>query len=192
MGFIFVLKKMILIGGGQEYYGETAQRDAAVVRATARHLFNAVGNSVTIVTGGMPGIPMDFVKEWMAVGGDQVVFIVSAEYNDKLTEHVQDVEYTVMGTTQGERRKALTTLPGLTKAFFVQGGQYSTDEILKCEARGLPTICYVGSGGAAGGVIPYEGNYYHPAEKLPPWVFSVNPADDPEEVGKQFAELLAK
>lgn len=57
-----MMKGRLFVGGGQEYYGPTAARDKLVVVETAKELFNLVGNSIEIVTGGMPGIPDEFCK----------------------------------------------------------------------------------------------------------------------------------
>lgn len=184
----------LLIGGGQEYHGPTAERDKRVVVATAKALFNKVGNDVTIVTGGMPGIPMDFAKAWLEAGGKHVQFIFSHEAHSKLTgdDIVMNVGYEIVAQTQKERRQYLTQMEDLKCAFFVQGGQYTTDEILKCIDRRLPTICFVGSGGAAGGEIEYEGRRFEPCLlRHPEWALSTDPDADPAELGEGFAERIA-
>lgn len=184
---------MILIGGGQEYHGPTANRDKAVVKETAKCLFSLVGNSVEIVTGGMPGVGMDFATTWMEVGGKKVKFIVSDEYMSTVKDIVTNVEYVGGSKTQAERREALTRLEGLKAAFFVQGGQYTTDEIIKCREREpkIKTICFVGSGGASGGQIPYKGQSFA-KDDYPTWMHDSDPEADPKELGKKFAEEIAK
>lgn len=181
---------MILIGGGQEYYGPTAQRDKQIVQETAKHLYDMVGNSIEIVTGGMPGIPMDFAQMWMKCGGNRVRFIVSEEYAATLTEHMENVLYEPHGKTQSERRQYLTTISEITVAFFVQGGQFTTDEIIKCQARPeVETICFIGSGGASGGAIPYNGAL-PTFSTLPDWIRDSDPNSDPIVLGKSFAHLI--
>lgn len=183
---------IILIGGGQEYHGPTAERDKRVVQETAKHLFNLVGNSVEIVTGGMPGIPMDFIDTWMEVGGKNVKFVVSDEYMSTVKDIVMNVEYNGGFRTQAERREALVKLEGLKAAFFVQGGQYTTDEIIKCHKRDpkIKTICFVGSGGASGGQIPYKGELFD-TSGYPEWMHNSDPSSDPQELGKKFAQEIS-
>lgn len=183
----------VLIGGGQDYYGPTAERDRQVVIATARALFNKMGNDVHIVTGGMPGIPMDFAKAWIEAGGIHVEFIFSAEAHAILSDDadiVAGATYTVVAETQAERRQLLTQRPNLKCAFFVQGGQYTTDEILKCIDRGLPTICFVGSGGACSGAIPYKEKQVNP-NAFPQWTHNNDPNADATELAELFAEEIA-
>lgn len=179
---------MLLVGGGQEYYGPTSIRDKQVVQLIAKKLFIRLGNTIEIVTGGMPGIPMDFIKSWMTEGGTRVRFLVSDEHLAAYPERELGVEYESGGKTQAERRQALTKLPGLTAAFFVQGGQYTTDEIIKCQQRGLPTICFVGSGGASGGVIPYKEAL--PKIEAPEWMKNNDPAADTDELAALLTETL--
>jgi hypothetical protein len=176
---------MLLVEGGQEYHGPTAERDKRVVECIAKALFARVGNTMEIITGGMPGIPHDFVRTWMAQGGKRVRFVVSEEHMDNLNEVEFGVTYEVAGLTQAERRQALTQIPGLTAALFIQGGQYTTDEIIKCQARGLSTLCFVGSGGASGGTIPYP-----TLCDMPNWARNSDPNADPEELGVLFANAL--
>lgn len=109
---------MLLVGGGQDYYGPTSERDKQVVRLIAKKLFNRFGNTIEIITGGMPGIPMDFVKTWIAEGGTRVRFIVSEEHLATNPEREPGVTYESAGKTQSERRQALTQLLGLTAALF--------------------------------------------------------------------------
>lgn len=182
---------MLLIGGGQDYYGPTAERDKRVVECIAKALYARVGNTMEIITGGMPGIPMDFVRTWMAEGGKNVRFVVSEEHMNTLTDAEFGVTYEVVGVTQAERRQALTRIPGLTAALFIQGGQFTTDEIIKCQSRGLPTLCFVGSGGASGGTIPYK-DQLPAVDDMPNWAKNSDPSADPKELGKLFADALCK
>jgi hypothetical protein len=183
--------RLIMIGGGQEYYGPTAARDKQIVTQTASELFNLVGNSVTVVTGGMPGIGMDFTDAWIRCGGKHVQFIVSEEYQRTLTETKEGVEYVIKGTTQSERRQALLELPGLECALFVQGGQYTTDEILKSEKRGIRTICFVGSGGASAGLIPYKGESWVPDPTYPEWIRNTDPNADVVVIARKLANIMS-
>ena len=180
-----------MVGGGQEYYGPTAARDKQIVIQTAAELFNLVGNSVTIVTGGMPGIGMDFADSWIRCGGKNVQFIVSEEYHRTMTDRKDGVEYIIKGVTQSERRQALLELPGLDCALFVQGGQYTTDEILKSEKRGIRTVCFVGSGGASAGLIPYKEESWMPDPNLPDWIRNVDPDADVVMIAKNLANKLS-
>lgn len=144
-----------------------------------------------IITGGMPGIPMDFVRAWMVAGGKNVRFVVSEEHMDTLDDTEFGVTYEVAGKTQAERRQALTQIPGLTAALFIQGGQYTVDEIIKCQARGLHTLCFVGSGGACSGVMPYKDQLPKVGD-MPNWAKNSDPNADPEELGVLFADALCK
>lgn len=65
-----------MVGGGQDYYGETAERDQRVVVETARQL--AATGKFIVYTGGMPGIGDDFARAFVEAGGS-VVDIVSSE-----------------------------------------------------------------------------------------------------------------
>ncbi len=150
----------LFIGGGQEYYGPTADRDRIIVREVAVQLFSRIGNNVEIVTGGMPGIPEDFALEWSKCGGKHVLCVVSSEHLNKYLERKLPFEHLVQGDSQLERRLAVTKLPGISAAFFVQGGQYSTHEMLLFKENKVPIVTFWGSGGAAGGTQPYQGKVY--------------------------------
>lgn len=183
--------KGLLIGGGQEYHGPTAARDKHVVELTAQRLFELVGNTIQIITGGMPGIPMDFAKAWQAAGGKHVLFVVSDEYLDTLKHIEMDVDYKRVGKTQADRRIALTQLPSLSAAWFVQGGQYTTDEIIRCQQRRLPTLCFVGSGGASSGAIPYKGQVPD-LMAMPDWSRITAPTADAQELASLFAHEIKR
>lgn len=182
---------MLLVGGGQEYHGPTSERDKEVVERIAKALFARVGNSIEIVTGGMPGIPMDFAFAWRNQGGNRICCIVSEEHLRGGTLHmVAGITYQVVGKTQRERREALTQLPEIKAALFVQGGQYTTDEIIKCQTRGLPTVCFVGSGGASAGLIPYQGDVPNLVE-VPDWMKNKDPNASASQLAALFvAELM--
>ncbi len=183
----------LLVGGGQAYYGETAERDKLVVIAAARHLYELVGDNVEIITGGMPGIPHDFAMEWKRLGGTDITFVISEEVRDTLKEVEPGVMYAVMGKDQKERRIALTKIERIRVALFIQGGQYTTDEIIKCQERGdIDVICFSGSGGAAGGQIPYNGQL--PAQNKNDddlWMHDCNPRSDHNALGMAFASAIA-
>lgn len=178
-----------MVGDGQEYHGPTAERDKRVVQLVAQKLFERLGNSIEIITGGMPGIPMDFADAWLKAGGIQVTYVVSDEYFSTLEILDTRVKYKSGGKTQSERRQALFQWPGLTAAFFVQGGQYTTDEIIKCQKKGLPAVCFVGSGGASGGAIPYKKELPR-LDNVPEWMKNTDPAADPDELASQLVETL--
>jgi len=181
---------MLLVGGGQEYHGPTSKRDKEVIERIAVALFARVGNSIEIVTGGMPGIPMDFVNAWQSQGGSRIRFVVSEEHMSSLAfEKVEGVTYQIAGKTQKERREALTQLPGIKVALFVQGGQYTTDEIIKCQTRGLPTICFVGSGGASGGHIPYNGDFPKLVD-APVWTTNKDPNVNAADLADLFTDEI--
>lgn len=152
----------IFVGGGQAYHGPTAERDAAVVKEVAKSLAFAVGDRIEIVTGGMPGIPDDFAAAWWAAGGRRVLCVVSSEHEGAY--HARNLPYAwvVAGASQEARRLAVTKLPGLCAAFFVQGGKYSTHEMKLLQEAGVIIVAHHGSGGAAGGEQPYEGWSYTP------------------------------
>ncbi len=146
----------IFIGGGQDYYGTTAERDRNVIKETAIELFSRAGNSVELVTGGMKGIPQDFALEWYKCGGKNVLCVVSSEHEQQYLSQGLPFKHVVQGATQEARRLAVTQLPGVRVALFVQGGQYSTHEMLLFQEHSVPIVTFWGSGGAAGGTQPYQ------------------------------------
>jgi predicted Rossmann-fold nucleotide-binding protein len=183
--------KTLLVGGGQAYYGPTGERDKKVVEEVAKELFNQCGNSIEIVTGGMPGIPMDFARVWLLAGGTHVRFIVSEEHMATVTETMTGVKYEVRGKTQAERRVALTGLQDLHAALFVQGGEYTTDEIIKCQTRGIPVICFIGSGGASGGQIAYKGQLpVLDTDEPSEWIRNADPDADTATLAAQLTYRL--
>lgn len=172
----------LFIGGGQDYWGETSERDKNVVKATALHLFNQLGNSVEIVTGGMPGIPNDFAIAWTQLGGEHVLCVVSSEHEEKfLQTNPSTFKHIVAGDTQTKRRLAVTKLERIKCCLFIQGGKFSTHEMQLFEERQIPIITHWGSGGAAGGQQPYEGYSY---TKIPqnPLLRSTDPLADPNDI----------
>lgn len=156
----------IFVGGGQDYYGETAARDETVTRELAHVLFGKVPDAC-IVTGGTKGIPAIFSDEW---DGDRLD-IVSDEhlsnYIERMGVATSTVRYHVSGRTQEARRLAVTALEGIVCAIFIQGGQYSTHEIKLFQERGIPIVVLRSGGGAAGGKCPYKGWSYQVEDTEP-------------------------
>ena len=75
----------ILIGGGQKYYGATADRDRKVVSRVAELLCeHKDAHRFQIITGGTAGIPDDFAA--IANLYMRVLDIVSSEYLGKKTK----------------------------------------------------------------------------------------------------------
>jgi hypothetical protein len=175
----------LFVGGGQAYYGDTASRDEIVVKRVAELLAQNMGDEVEVVTGGMLGIPDDFAAAYTSVGGaspDQVLCVVSSEHEAAFRARNLPYKCMVAGATQQARRLAVTTLPGLACALFVQGGKYSTHEMRLLQERGIPIVAFHGSGGAAGGGEPYEGWAYEiiPYGRTGPHLDSRNPKEDTE------------
>lgn len=148
--------KGVFIGGGQDYYGPTADRDRKVVAEAARTLFSVAGNGIQIITGGMPGIPMDFATAWMKAGGIHVLCVISSEHEQEYLSHQYPFKHIVTGASQEARRLAVTKLPFIVCALFVQGGKYSTHEMKLFEEQNIKIVAHWGSGGAAGGGQPYQ------------------------------------
>lgn len=179
----------IMVGGGQDYWGPTSDRDRQVVSLTAQTLFSAIGNTVEIVTGGMPGIPNDFAKAWADAGGKYILCVVSSEHLETYLKTADPrFGYTVIGESQTARRLALTKLDGIKCALFIQGGQYTTHEMQLFEAAGVPIVTFWGSGGAAGGGQPYQGYTY---TKKPKNAFICS-TDPKEQVVPIAGELVAE
>jgi len=173
-------KARLFVGGGQAYYGPTAERDKAVVKSLAKILASMVGDTVEVVTGGMPGIPDDFAAAWTAAGGSRVLCVVSSEHEAEFRARNLPYACVVAGKNQEARRLAVTRLEGLRAALFVQGGKYSTHEMRLLSERDVPIVAFHGSGGAAGGEQPYDGWTY----KAAPYVaesaiYSRDPNTDP-------------
>jgi hypothetical protein len=181
----------LFVGGGQAYYGPTAERDKRVVKRVAEILAVAMGDRVEVVTGGMPGIPDEFAAAWTAAGGSQVLCVVSSEHEPAFRERNLPYACMVAGETQTARRLAVTKLEGLKAALFIQGGKYSTHEMRLLGERGIPIVAFHGSGGAAGGGEPYEGWHY---EVLPyrdgSAIDSRDPEHDPEECAVELWHFL--
>lgn len=142
------------------YYGDTAERDKQVVKAFAKHLYNLKGNSIEIVTGGTAGIPEDFAHAWMAAGGKHVLCVVSSEYEQEYLSRQLPFQHIIAGKSQEARRIAVTKLENIKCATFIQGGKFSTHEMILFDQNKVPIVPFFGSGGAAGGTQPYNDQNY--------------------------------
>lgn len=179
----------LFVAGGQQYYGPTAERDKNVVALTAQRLFEAIGDTIEVVTGGMSGIPEDFAIAWKQAGGTHILCVVSSEHETTFLErNTHNFKHVVIGESQEKRRIAVTQLPGIKCAFVVQGGKYTTHEMQLLTQRGdVPIVSHWGSGGAAGGTQPYDG-----------WVFQQKPdnltitSDDPLESPEAISDALVE
>lgn len=192
----------LFVGGGQAYWGPTAKRDELVVKRLAQMLAVSLGKRVEVVTGGMPGIPDDFLSSWHAAGGSKPLCVVSNEHEETFRARNLPYACLVAGATQTARRLAVTQLEGLKCALFVQGGKYSTHEMRLLSERGVPIVAFHGSGGAAGGGEPYEG-WSWPVVKYgdgdgdgvasESLIDSTDPDIDPDRIAVQlFVQLLDK
>ncbi|MBX9636673.1 MAG: hypothetical protein K2Q45_03890 [Nitrosomonas sp.] len=179
----------LFVGGGQSYYGPTAERDKLVVQKTAQLLFSALGNSIEIVTGGTAGIPEDFALAWHKAGGLHVLCVVSLEYEQEYLFRSLPFKHIIVGETQLKRRIAVTKLEQIKSALFVQGGKFSTHEMKLLEECGVPLVTFWGSGGAAGGQQPYE-NYVYTNKPVNPVLQSSDPLDDPEIIAAALVQAI--
>lgn len=180
-------KCRLFIGGGQDYWGETADRDRQVVKLVASELYNSLGNSIEIVTGGMAGIPNDFALAWVQAGGKHVLCVVSSEHEATFLQTKPiGFNHIATGKSQTERRLAVTKLEGIKCALFIQGGKFSTHEMKLFEERQVPIVSHWGSGGAAGGQQPYEG-YVYTREPMNPELSSVDPGLSPLYIAAALA-----
>lgn len=148
----------ILVGGGQAYYGPTAERDKKVVIAVAQYLWNRgidSGYDIQVLTGGTDGIPDDFATHFRG----RVLDIVSSKYLKDYKARTRDDPrpYWVAGESQLKRRLAFQTNPDICAALFVQGGKYTTHEIKLMTESKKGVVTFWGSGGASGGKLAYEG-----------------------------------
>ena len=156
----------IFIGGGQDYYGPTAERDKEVVKRVAT-LLRKTQLPLQIVTGGTAGIPEDFARHFggLRLSGTQtVVNVIAAEYLETYKERTRDYpqSYWVAAETHEQRRVALANNPDIKVGLFIQGGQFTTHEIWLFQEKGKKLVVFSGSGGASGGAIPYNGWSYVP------------------------------
>lgn len=173
------------MGGGQEYYGPTADRDKQVVLLLASNLQKIAvedyGIQIQVITGGTAGVPDDFASHYRG----NVLDVVSEEYVEaykERTQHQHHRTYWVAGATQEQRRLAFATNPDIALALFIQGGQYTTHEIKIFMEKKKPIILFWGSGGASGGAIPYQG-WSAPMPQQPCDVtMSTDPAEDAQTI----------
>lgn len=179
----------LFIGGGMSYFGPTSTRDKLVVEKTAQLLFNELGNSVEIVTGGTPGIPQDFALAWHKAGGKHVLCVVSSEYEEEYKARQLPFEHVVIGETQEKRRLAVTKLERIHCALFVQGGKFSTHEMQLFEQNKVPVVPFVGSGRASGGEQPYEG-YSFKTNLVNPMLHSIDPDENVDELAVGLCAMV--
>lgn len=187
----FLSDPLVFVGGGQEYYGETAARDKRVVELLAARLSRSLPNDVQIVYGGMPGIPEDFCKSFGQPA--RVLAVVSSEQTEKFIQRDTGFDHIAVGETQEKRRLGVVRLQGYRCAIFVQGGKYSTHEIKLFKERGdVPIVAYWGSGGASGGSQPYEGWTFQDKPEDIPLICSTDPAEDPEKIAEAMENEVLK
>lgn len=174
----------IFIGGGQDYYGPTSQRDAEITRKIPEILYG-FAPEVQIVTGGTAGIPNIFAECWEG----RCLDVVSDEYKDTYLARDKRTSREAMyvGKSQLQRRLAVTSLEGIKCAIFIQGGKYSTHEIKLFQEKGIPVVTLYGGGGAAGGQCPYEDWTYKAPEHV---LNSIVASTDPNENMFNMANVL--
>jgi len=148
----------LMVGGGHDYYGPTAERDTLVVKDLAECLYSYAQDNynldIQIITGGTAGIPDEFASAYAG----RTLDLVSSEYLDKYKERTKDKPrtYWVAGESQEKRRLAFATNPDIHCALFIQGGQYTTHEIQIFLKNKREIVPFRGSGGASGGKIAYQ------------------------------------
>lgn len=180
----------LFVGGGQDYYGPTADRDKKVVEELARSAyegFGVMGYKVQVITGGTAGIPDDFAKNYKG----NVVDIISEEYMSTYKERTSERPrpYWIVGETQLQRRVRMSANPDIAVALFVQGGQCTTHEMRLFHDRGVPIVAFTGSGGASGGKISYKWWIYERPKKMKQRVYD---SEDPDENPKNIAMSLLR
>lgn len=181
------------IGGGMAYYGPTAERDKKVVKFLAHNMFNLFGNSIEIVTGGTAGIPEEFALEWNSIGGKHVLSVVSSEYEEEYLSRNLPFKHIIVGKSQEARRIAVTKLENIKCAIFIQGGKFSTHEMILFNQNKVQIVPFVGSGGAAGGTQPYNEMNYEPEERFKKGLIaSADPNEDPQEIAKAIINEITK
>jgi hypothetical protein len=183
------MRARLFIGGGQDYHGPTAERDKAVVPLVARYLFDMYGNSIEIITGGMPGIPEDFALAWSKAGGQHVLCVVSSDREEEYLRRQLPFNHQIIGETLEKRRIAIFKLPRLKCAIFIQGGKYSTHEMKLLDENKVPIVPFWGSGGAAGGdpSTAYEGYTWTKKPDTSPYLMSDDPSMDVHFIAKSMA-----
>ena len=180
----------IFIGGGQDYYGETSDRDKKVVELLGDQLYSALkllGFDAQLITGGTAGIPDDFARHFAG----NVVDIVSEDYLATYLERTKDHPraYWVAGKSQADRRHLLASNIHISVALFIQGGQFSTHEIQLFSEKGTPIVTFTGSGGASGGKIPYNDWKYQRPTKMRKRIYD---SEDPNESVEEIVKALLR
>lgn len=176
----------LFVVGGQEYYGETAKRDAEVTKLIGRNL--SPKRVAKVITGGMPGIPEDMAKEFQG----KVLCVVSEPEKEKFIARDTGFEFIVAGETQLKRRLFVTQMPEIACALVIQGGKYSTHELKLLQERGIPIVSFWGSGGAAGGGQPYEEWTFTTKPEQSPLLCSTDPQEDPKAIAQAILEEIYK
>lgn len=187
-------KGRILVGGGQDFYGPTAERDRRVCELLPTRVYALVGDQVQIVTGGTEGIPDIFATHWP---GTTVLDVVSDEYLDKYRARVayqSNRSHIVVGKTQLARRLAMTAMDRVVCAVFIQGGKFSSHELQLLHAKSIPIVPLWGGGGAAGGQQPYEG-WSLPKEIAENWkeplLLDTDPSTEPFLIAEAMVRCIA-
>jgi hypothetical protein len=179
---------VLFVGGGQAYYGPTAQRDKLVVLSLARMLARS-GAISRVITGGTEGVPDDFAHAFLASGGSEVLEIIPevylGTYKKRLTK---GRKYVVEGKTMDERRMRIFERTDVNICLFVQGGQFTTHEMLLAQEKGLRTVSFVGSGGASGGQIKFNGKAVLVDTKG--LASSTDPLEDPHNIAKELLSAI--
>lgn len=180
----------LFVGGGQEFHGNTAARDAIITKTIAQLMatdpfFEKIG----VITGGTPGVPDLFASNYV---NERCLDVISFEHEIAYLDRFTSREYLIAGQTQEERRLAVTKMPGIKCALFIQGGQYTMHEMILINERGIPLVCLQGGGGAAGGKIPYNGSQYTPHYLETHPLASTDPTDDPYWIAMAAVEEIKK
>jgi hypothetical protein len=121
--------------------------------------------------------------------GKHVLCVVSSEYEEEYKTRQLPFEHIVIGQTQEKRRLAVTKLPRIFCALFVQGGKFSTHEMQLFEQNKVPVVPLVGSGGASGGDQSYEG-YTFKTNLVNPMLHSVDPDENVDELANGLCRLV--
>lgn len=186
-------KFSIMVGGGQDYWGPTADRDRHVVRELALGLSLEAqkrGFQIQIITGGMPGIGDDFASYYHGTVLDVVSDEHLPSYKER-TKHQNHRSYWVAGKTQEQRRLAFATNPDISLGLFIQGGKYTTHEIKIFMESNKPVVLFWGSGGASGGYQPYEGwTCPKPTDHHDAPYMSDDPDLDPRIIAKSLIDQI--
>jgi hypothetical protein len=180
----------IFIGGGQDYYGPTAERDKKVVRILATKL-REDDRPFQLVTGGTDGIPDEMAKIVSSGHNKTTIDILSEKYVPTYKERLvnRPRAYWIAGKTQEERRNALAACTDIRVALFIQGGPYTAHEILLFQrAQHCQLVIFNGSGGASGGEITHQGERYEQPIRGIRAYDSTDPDADPEEIAQHLYE----